>query len=292
MELICSRCHTHNQSNAHFCQKCGNGFNVQPIGAARQNTLSTPVIIIIAVVAICGFCGIFGSLSGNKTEVTTTNTAPAKSFASTVPTATLSPETTDSKNATNTVGSSEPSANGAVVISENANLRQTPDSNGEVIEMLAENTKTEVIRQKGAWFYVRAAGKTGWLHGNTIRLADRRSSQESAKKTTGESQTTYTTANKKSENEETNLTGSDDDEDAANGSSRYITGPRGGCYYINGNGNKTYVDRSMCGGTTPTRSQSSSSSSSSGGYILGPRGGCYRINRNGNKTYVDRSLCN
>lgn len=27
---------------------------------------------------------------------------------------------------------------------------------------------------------------------------------------------------------------------------RYITGPRGGCYYINGNGNKTYVDRSLC----------------------------------------------
>ena len=26
----------------------------------------------------------------------------------------------------------------------------------------------------------------------------------------------------------------------------YIRGPRGGCYYINGNGNKTYVDRSMC----------------------------------------------
>ncbi|MCL7987634.1 hypothetical protein M8998_06755 [Sphingobacterium sp. lm-10] len=27
---------------------------------------------------------------------------------------------------------------------------------------------------------------------------------------------------------------------------RYIRGPRGGCYYINRNGNKTYVDRSMC----------------------------------------------
>jgi len=26
----------------------------------------------------------------------------------------------------------------------------------------------------------------------------------------------------------------------------YITGPRGGCYYINSNGNKTYVDRSFC----------------------------------------------
>ena len=27
---------------------------------------------------------------------------------------------------------------------------------------------------------------------------------------------------------------------------RYIQGPRGGCYYINSNGNKTYVDRSRC----------------------------------------------
>jgi hypothetical protein len=26
----------------------------------------------------------------------------------------------------------------------------------------------------------------------------------------------------------------------------YYTGPRGGCYYINSNGNKTYVDRSLC----------------------------------------------
>lgn len=26
----------------------------------------------------------------------------------------------------------------------------------------------------------------------------------------------------------------------------YIRGPRGGCYYINRNGGKTYVDRSLC----------------------------------------------
>jgi len=26
----------------------------------------------------------------------------------------------------------------------------------------------------------------------------------------------------------------------------YITGPKGGCYYINSNGNKTYVDRALC----------------------------------------------
>jgi hypothetical protein len=27
---------------------------------------------------------------------------------------------------------------------------------------------------------------------------------------------------------------------------RYIRGPRGGCYYINRNGNRTYVDRRLC----------------------------------------------
>ena len=26
----------------------------------------------------------------------------------------------------------------------------------------------------------------------------------------------------------------------------YITGPRGGCYYINRHGKKTYVDRALC----------------------------------------------
>jgi hypothetical protein len=26
----------------------------------------------------------------------------------------------------------------------------------------------------------------------------------------------------------------------------YIRGSRGGCYYINSHGNKTYVDRSLC----------------------------------------------
>lgn len=29
-------------------------------------------------------------------------------------------------------------------------------------------------------------------------------------------------------------------------SRNYITGPRGGCYYINSSGKKTYVDRSLC----------------------------------------------
>jgi hypothetical protein len=33
---------------------------------------------------------------------------------------------------------------------------------------------------------------------------------------------------------------------SSSSSRNYIRGPRGGCYYINSNGNTTYVDRSMC----------------------------------------------
>jgi hypothetical protein len=50
------------------------------------------------------------------------------------------------------------------------------------------------------------------------------------------------------------------------------TGPRGGHYYYNGNGNKTYV--------TPQ------STIDSHNVQTGPRGGQYYINSHGNKTYI------
>ncbi|HEX6911878.1 MAG TPA: hypothetical protein VF142_15855 [Longimicrobium sp.] len=80
-------------------------------------------------------------------------------------------------------------------------------------------------------------------------------------------------------------------------------GPRGGCYYINRNGDRTYVDRSACAGSgasaapeplIKTERESSGGSRRSGGgrqLYVGPRGGCYYINRNGDRTYVDRSEC-
>lgn len=77
----------------------------------------------------------------------------------------------------------------------------------------------------------------------------------------------------------------------------YITGPRGGCYYINASGNKSYVDHSFCGRSSDSYSQPKSFSSQpsaprSSGYTRGPRGGCYYITASGSKRYVDRSLCN
>jgi hypothetical protein len=60
----------------------------------------------------------------------------------------------------------------AVEISENANLRKTSNSAGEVIDIIPQETEIEIVKQKGAWFYVKAGGKSGWMHGNTIRFSE------------------------------------------------------------------------------------------------------------------------
>lgn len=72
-----------------------------------------------------------------------------------------------------------------------------------------QDGKRVILRSNGTWQYVNANSKTT-------------STTNSAK--TLKSNTTANTSNVRT----------------------YIRGPRGGCYYINRNGGKTYVDRSLC----------------------------------------------
>ncbi len=222
MNLICPGCQTTNESETHFCKICGAGFDVQPI---RQNSISTPLIVIIAVVAVRGFCGLFGLVTGDKTEVAkstnslTAVTSPAaNSNANSLPLRNLV-ETSNSTNA-----AKQKSSKSATVVSENANLRKTADSDGEVIQTVPEDAEIEVIRQKGAWFYVSAGGQTGWLHGNTIRLADGYARKPPAE--TVEISPLPTPLPKK----ETPVD-SGDSGTVTSSSSLYIRGPRGGCYF-------------------------------------------------------------
>jgi hypothetical protein len=62
----------------------------------------------------------------------------------------------------------------ASVISENAYLRQSP--NGAIQQTLPVAASVEVIRQKGAWFYVAYRGAKGWMHGNAIRYDNQNNS--------------------------------------------------------------------------------------------------------------------
>lgn len=91
----------------------------------------------------------------------------------------------------------------------------------------------------------------------------------------------------------------------------YYNGPKGGCYYINKNGNKTYVDHSFCNRKSegvavkvaeveadsssrvmPLMSgEKQSTQTTQRTYYRGPRGGCYYVSASGNKVYVDRSVC-
>lgn len=92
----------------------------------------------------------------------------------------------------------------------------------------------------------------------------------------------------------------------------FYQGEKGGCYYLNKNGNKVYIDKTRCGTlilskpkitivkkeapkpppkkkTPPKPIKKKPTETRT--YIIGKRGGCYYINSNGNKTYVDKSFC-
>jgi hypothetical protein len=84
----------------------------------------------------------------------------------------------------------------------------------------------------------------------------------------------------------------------------YYSGPKGGCYYINKNGNKTYVSKTCCGGIDKTHSlnlaksslNSTSTSDNACQYkgkllFVGPKGGCYYITPSGNKKYIEHIFC-
>jgi hypothetical protein len=93
------------------------------------------------------------------------------------------------------------SAKSASVISENAYLRQSP--NGAVLQTLPIAAKVEVIRQKGAWFYVSYGNAKGWMHGNTIRydnqnnnLPETRSTPKPASRTSTDNKYESTTVDK------------------------------------------------------------------------------------------------
>lgn len=71
----------------------------------------------------------------------------------------------------------------------------------------------------------------------------------------------------------------------------YITWSEGWCYYLNSNGNKSYVDKSYCWIIETNTNNSSSNTSSDRNYYTWPKWWCYYYNSKWNKTYVDRSLC-
>jgi uncharacterized protein YgiM (DUF1202 family) len=126
-----------------------------------------------------------------------------------------------------------------IVITDKANLRGTPNQEGIVVTEVSSGEEFDLIKQQGSWFLVQTPKYAGWLHGNTVKLGTtyRAGQQEMIRSeiqdvTPKSKKTKAKTVVKRPQQSTNNYT--------------YFTGKRGGCYYINGNGNKTYVDRALC----------------------------------------------
>lgn len=64
----------------------------------------------------------------------------------------------------------EQRSNTAIVISRHANLRDSDNVSATVLQVIPQDSSVEVIKQQGAWFYVKTETIQGWLHGNTLKL--------------------------------------------------------------------------------------------------------------------------
>jgi hypothetical protein len=128
----------------------------------------------------------------------------------------------------------------AVVITDNANLRGTPTEKGKVVEKLKRETPLEVLKQRDVWFLVQTIDYVGWISGDAVKLTspltiDTIDEIAIPKKTQNSAPPTIA---QQPEPQPSKAQTTD--------SRTYIRGSRGGCYYINSNGKKTYVDKSLC----------------------------------------------
>ncbi|HEU0047772.1 MAG TPA: SH3 domain-containing protein [Nitrososphaera sp.] len=109
---------------------------------------------------------------------------------------------------------------------DNTNLFGTPSAEGKVVTVLKKNTEAEILKYHETWILIQSPEYVGWLESrllSTIQAVPQKTMVvETATPTRPETVTTYTPGR------------------------TYIRGSRGGCYYINSNGNKTYVARSFC----------------------------------------------
>lgn len=74
----CPRCKTANESEAHFCFRCGSPLAQQPPPASTANSIKTLWITLGIIVALFGSCalfGIIGSLKDKSTNRITSNSS-------------------------------------------------------------------------------------------------------------------------------------------------------------------------------------------------------------------------
>ncbi|HXV20464.1 MAG TPA: SH3 domain-containing protein, partial [Desulfuromonadales bacterium] len=54
-------------------------------------------------------------------------------------------------------------------VSKNDSLREKPFADAKVLTKLATGQKVDILKREGAWYQIKAAGKTGWVRMLSVR---------------------------------------------------------------------------------------------------------------------------
>jgi len=113
----------------------------------------------------------------------------------------------------------------------NVRLRTEPSTNSGTVLTVSGGSAVQSVKVEGQWHYVAYGNFNGWIRGDY--LAEHR--PEPKRTAPPAAVPLYRAPSQPRATQPFRSFGRS-----------YIRGPRGGCYYINRNGNKTYVDRGMC----------------------------------------------
>ena len=129
-----------------------------------------------------------------------------------------------------------------------AKLKNDPNVLAGIITTFSENEKVIILGYKNGYFEVCQGSICGYI--NEIWIKKNNSISEFIK-TQGTDSKSVSNTNDNSPSSSLSLKSSNANNStyktkSYRSSKTYYRGPRGGCYYINSNGNKTYVSRSLC----------------------------------------------
>jgi hypothetical protein len=134
----------------------------------------------------------------------------------------------------------------ATVISERANLRETPAQASDVKQEVAVGTSIKVLDRKGAWYVVRIDDSVGWMHGNTFRFGSGSGIQQPSPVLEDDASHSPAANTLRPSRARSSTVQSSGSGSRSSSGRTLIRGPRGGCYYYSSSGSKVYVDRSLC----------------------------------------------
>ncbi len=125
------------------------------------------------------------------------------------------------------------------ILKRSSLLYEKPSKYSNIIKKLKSKSKVLIVKyyEYGGYFRAIHNDEIGYINEKDIKLTKNIKNLKKTNKYYSNSSNNKSSFqnNSKKQNFKRTYT-----------SRRYYRGPRGGCYYINSNGNKTYVSRSLC----------------------------------------------